>query len=88
MKTINSFDDCLYYSIHIGVGKVQRNPGWIPYAQKKLCDFCDKLMAMSGNTTWYHKEFKPFKVHLDRKSQRVKVYYHGNGPYAGFVCKD
>jgi hypothetical protein len=77
MKTINGFDDCLQYVQHLGFGKVAKGPGWIPLAQGLLCDTCDNLLAASGQTSWYEKTFKPFRVRYtydhDSQGQRYPV---------------
>ena len=60
MKLIDSFDTCLSYANRLGfAGKSN-----IANMQRNLCNVADTLLEASGNTTWYHKEFKPFRVVL------------------------
>lgn len=73
MKTITCFDDCLDYVNRSGV--IPRGMS-IQAFQVEICDLCDKLRDMSGQGTWYHKEFKPFTVWYLRKERAFRVYYH------------
>ena len=67
-KQINEFDDCLHYVVRLGVvSNYGKTPGWIPQYQKGVCAVCDRILNQSGQSTWYHKTFKPFQVRFDRK---------------------
>ena len=68
LKIITCFDDALHYVSRLGFA----DNGNIAMRQANLCTMADKLLAVSNNATWYHKEFKPFKVRLIRK------YVNGN----------
>ena len=88
MKTINCFDDCLDYVNRMGAVKVEKGPGWIPEWQRIACNICDKILAMSGQDSWYHKTFQPITVEYKRKEGRFMVCYYGVSVIAGFVCID
>ena len=85
MKTISCLDDCLDYVLHLGLVKVGKSPGWIPAWQWNACELCDKMLFLSGQKTWFHKEFKPFNVEFKRDKNVVKVNYHGSKAIAGFI---
>jgi hypothetical protein len=73
MKVINGFEDCLNYVSHLGVIPQIKSPGWIPNYQDKICNLCDKLRDASVQFSWYHDEFKPFKVRFNRHGRYFVV---------------
>jgi len=88
MKTISCLDDCLDYVLHLGLVKVEKSPGWIPAWQWNACELCDKMLFLSGQKTWFHKEFIPFGVECERATGRIKVQYPNSSTIAGFVHSD
>ena len=83
MRKIVCFDDCLDYVNKMGFIPKDKSPGWIPDWQRRACNFCDKLLGMSGQDTWYR--MKPFDVEYKKKDKAVAVYYYGLDVVAGHV---
>lgn len=69
MKKIHGFNECLQYVVHLGMTP----KGTINYREHVLCCICDRLMQAGGNSSWYHKTFKPFYVRFNRKNQQFLV---------------
>ena len=72
---IDSFDDCLAYVHRLGVCKVAKGPGWIPDAQKRLCDTCNKILAQTGQDSWYQVTFRPFFIHYVRATGNFITFF-------------
>jgi len=85
MITIKDFDTCLQYVNRVGAIKTSKFPGWIPAWQERACNLCDDMRSMSGQDTWYHKEFKPFKAHYNREQNSFTVTYFNTDVVAGTV---
>lgn len=66
MKTIRSVDDAWDYVRRLGFGERPGSPGWIPEAQRRIDIVTRALLAASGQSSWYQKTFKPFKVKFHR----------------------
>jgi len=66
MKKITSVDDAWAYCKKLGFGERPGYPGWIPESQRRLSAVVDALLAASGQSTWFQKTFKPFKVEFHR----------------------
>jgi len=62
MKAIKSFDDALHYCNRLGFA----GSGNIQGRQDSLVRATEALLRASGQTSWYQKEFKPFKVEFHR----------------------
>jgi hypothetical protein len=70
VKEIKSFDDCVHYIHRLGIITGCN----IADFQEKICNICDRILNVSGNKTWYHLEFKPFKVEFNRASKSFKIF--------------
>jgi len=66
MKTIADFDSAIKYVSRLGFTARPGFPGWIPAAQKRMCNVADALLMAAG------KQY-PFTVHYHRKQTAFVV---------------
>ena len=74
-KVINNYEDCFNYVNLLGFA----GNGTIQHKQMSLNAIAQKLCDVSGNNTWFNKEFKPFKVKFNRFYSESGFYF----PYLG-----
>ena len=63
---INNFDEGLTYVNRLGFTERPGFPGWIPAAQKRMCDTENALFVAAGHAY-------PFTVHFFRKERKFLV---------------